>query len=203
MVTECLHLDPAKRPSAETILKYLSAPPQEAIELKPQPLPVVVTDIDTILKLSKQSNDQKKLYQTKGHSKLENEETQKDEMDTNISITITEDEEDSTKNSESVLRLQKQFHAILDKRKLFFLKILTLEGVISWTVQDVGVWLICNQLSEYSKIFVGQEINGEALLFIQDSDFSDLGVHKVGHRVKLRQLIKELQEREKKCTVVN
>jgi hypothetical protein len=70
-------------------------------------------------------------------------------------------------------------------------------------VQEVGVWLICNQLSEYSKIFVGQEINGEALLFIQESDFSSLGVHKVGHRVKLRQLIKELQEREQNCTVVN
>lgn len=120
VVTECLHLDPAKRPSAETILKYLSAPPQEAIELKPQPLPVVVTDIDTILKLSKQSNDQKKLYQTKGHSKLENEETQKDEMDTNISITITEDEEDSTMNSESfsVFRNNSmQFWTIFDPKR--------------------------------------------------------------------------------------
>lgn len=63
-----------------------------------------------------------------------------------------------------------------------------------WSVKDVGTWLNATGLGAYVKIFAKNEIGGEELLDLTESEVTSLGITKLGHRKKIMSSIKLLQE---------
>lgn len=63
-----------------------------------------------------------------------------------------------------------------------------------WSVKDVGTWLNAIGLGAYGKIFAKNEIGGEELLDLTESEVTSLGITKLGHRKKIMSSIKSLQE---------
>ena len=59
-------------------------------------------------------------------------------------------------------------------------------------MDEVGEWLEAIGLGEYKSVFADNCIEGETLVSMTKSDVKELGVEKVGHRVKLDKEIKKL-----------
>ena len=66
------------------------------------------------------------------------------------------------------------------------------KNVDSWTTSEVGDWLDAIGLGEYKGVFDENCIEGETLASMSKADIKELGVEKVGHRVKLDKEIKKL-----------
>ena len=66
------------------------------------------------------------------------------------------------------------------------------KNVDSWTTAEVGEWLDAIGLGEYKAVFDENCIEGETLASMSKADIKELGVEKVGHRVKLDKEIKKL-----------
>lgn len=62
----------------------------------------------------------------------------------------------------------------------------------TWSTEEVGEWLDAIGLGEYKAVFADNCIEGETLVSMSKSDIKELGVEKVGHRVKLDKEIKKL-----------
>ena len=56
----------------------------------------------------------------------------------------------------------------------------------------MGEWLDAIGLPDYKEVFADNCIEGETLISMSKSDIKELGVEKVGHRVKLDKEIKKL-----------
>eukprot|EP00761_Pharyngomonas_kirbyi_P001791 gb/GECH01001795.1/.p1 GENE.gb/GECH01001795.1/~~gb/GECH01001795.1/.p1 ORF type:complete len:700 (+),score=208.89 gb/GECH01001795.1/:1-2100(+) len=63
----------------------------------------------------------------------------------------------------------------------------------SWSKDDVCLWLNGIGLSEYASTFFDNEISGEELLELEESDFTQLNITKWGHRKKLATKLKSLR----------
>lgn len=66
------------------------------------------------------------------------------------------------------------------------------KNVESWTAEQVGDWLEQIGLGEYKAVFIDNCIEGETLISMSKADIKELGVEKVGHRVKLDKEIRKL-----------
>lgn len=63
----------------------------------------------------------------------------------------------------------------------------------SWNLTEVSAWLSANGFSDLVPSFIDQDIDGEALLSMNDADLSQLGL-KVGPKARLRNQIAILKE---------
>jgi len=63
-----------------------------------------------------------------------------------------------------------------------------------WRVNDVCTWLKKEGMGEYASSFQKNNIDGPALLALDESDLKDLGVAKVGDRRKLEKAISDLNQ---------
>ncbi|KAF6025198.1 SHANK2 [Bugula neritina] len=66
------------------------------------------------------------------------------------------------------------------------------KNVELWSTGEVGVWLDAIGLGEYKAVFAENCIEGETLISLSKADVKELGVEKVGHRVKLDKEIRKL-----------
>lgn len=66
------------------------------------------------------------------------------------------------------------------------------KNVDLWNTEEVGEWLEAIGLGEYKVVFAENCIEGELLASMSKTDIKELGVEKVGHRVKLDKEIKKL-----------
>lgn len=66
------------------------------------------------------------------------------------------------------------------------------KNVESWSSSEVGEWLEAIGLAEYKAVFAENCIEGETLVSLSKADVKELGVEKVGHRVKLDKEIRKL-----------
>ncbi|XP_067950717.1 protein shank-like isoform X2 [Watersipora subatra] len=66
------------------------------------------------------------------------------------------------------------------------------KNVEVWTGEEVGEWLESIGLGEYKTVFAENCIEGETLVSMTKADIKELGVEKVGHRVKLDKEIKKI-----------
>jgi serine/threonine protein kinase len=66
--------------------------------------------------------------------------------------------------------------------------------ILSWTVEEVSEWLSKIGMKMYQETFTENEINGEALLELKDTDefYKYLGIKKLGHIKILQKRIHEL-----------
>ena len=64
--------------------------------------------------------------------------------------------------------------------------------IAPWTKYDVVAWLSFSDMEKYRDVFLWEEIDGSTLSSMTDKDFETLGVTALGHRVKIRNLIKAL-----------
>lgn len=67
--------------------------------------------------------------------------------------------------------------------------------VRQWTTADVGEWLRKLGLEQYLPSFVENDIDGEALLVMDDASLRDLGVAPLGHRLTLFTELFHLKQR--------
>lgn len=63
-----------------------------------------------------------------------------------------------------------------------------------WRVADVCTWLKKEGMGEYASSFQKNNIDGPALLALDENDLKDLGVAKVGDRRKLEKAIADLNQ---------
>jgi len=66
------------------------------------------------------------------------------------------------------------------------------KSVELWSLAEVGEWLDAIGLGEYKGVFSDNCIEGETLVSLSKADVKELGVEKVGHRVKLDKEIRKL-----------
>ncbi|KAF6028537.1 SHANK2 [Bugula neritina] len=66
------------------------------------------------------------------------------------------------------------------------------KNVELWSTGEVEVWLDAIGLGEYKAVFAENCIEGETLISLSKADVKELGVEKVGHRVKLDKEIRKL-----------
>lgn len=59
------------------------------------------------------------------------------------------------------------------------------EDVRQWTTEDVGRWLEKLNLRGYLTAFEDNNIDGEALLLMDEPALRDIGITSIGHRVTL------------------
>lgn len=64
---------------------------------------------------------------------------------------------------------------------------------IKWTIGDVSRFLRAIGLQDHVASFEKNSMNGKSLLKIEERDLLDLGVAAKGHRIKLRENIKNLK----------
>lgn len=64
--------------------------------------------------------------------------------------------------------------------------------VDAWSVADVGNWLEGHGLGEYRAAFADNCVDGESLVNLTRDDVKELGLDKVGHRVKFEKEVKKL-----------
>ena len=62
---------------------------------------------------------------------------------------------------------------------------------LSWTPQDVGLWLIGLNMSEHRSSFEENEITGEHLSSLSKDDLQELGVGRLGHRLTIMKAIQQ------------
>jgi hypothetical protein len=62
-----------------------------------------------------------------------------------------------------------------------------------WTLNDVSSWLESLTLADYKNSFQQHEIDGNCLVHMGRSDFMDIGVTRVGHRLTMERAIKKVQ----------
>jgi len=67
-------------------------------------------------------------------------------------------------------------------------------SVLQWTVEDVAMWLAMNSFGEYQELFKREQIDGEALMALTETDMKDLNI-KMGHRKKINLLLNRFEER--------
>ncbi|XP_064627381.1 SH3 and multiple ankyrin repeat domains protein 2-like isoform X2 [Lineus longissimus] len=67
------------------------------------------------------------------------------------------------------------------------------KAIHDWTLEDVSLWLESLSLAEYKNSFVQHEIDGTCLVHMGRSDFMDIGVTRVGHRLTMERSIKKVQ----------
>jgi hypothetical protein len=63
---------------------------------------------------------------------------------------------------------------------------------LTWTVADVGKWLVSINMGKYTKSFEDAPINGQCLHDMDDETLRDLGVTLSVHRTTMLRLIREL-----------
>jgi SH3/ankyrin repeat-containing protein len=66
----------------------------------------------------------------------------------------------------------------------------------TWTMKDVGAWLVSLQLAEHQDRFVENNMNGELLTRLDRNKLISLGVSQVGHRMALERAIKKAMMRQ-------
>ncbi|KAG5357237.1 Protein STE50 [Yarrowia sp. C11] len=66
----------------------------------------------------------------------------------------------------------------------------------AWTTDQVGQWISSLGFPQYSKSFIDNNITGDVLVHLDHDDMSDIGVAKVGHRVRLLKSIYQMKEKE-------
>jgi mitogen-activated protein kinase kinase kinase len=69
--------------------------------------------------------------------------------------------------------------------------------ILGWNEKQVGEWLVTAGFGRYATYFSSNNITGETLLECSPEILRQLGVSKVGDRVKLNVAIKRLQEQFK------
>lgn len=69
------------------------------------------------------------------------------------------------------------------------------KNVMEWTSNDVRVWLIENNQTEYADLFCMHEIDGKALLTLKEEDLKSdiMNIRKIGAIKRLYLAIKQLQ----------
>lgn len=75
--------------------------------------------------------------------------------------------------------------------------------VTSWDKQKVAEWLRTLKCSEYIPVFEQNEICGEVLLEIDQKLLKDMGVVKVGDRVRINVAIKDLRSQHRRHTLLS
>jgi hypothetical protein len=63
---------------------------------------------------------------------------------------------------------------------------------LTWTVADVGKWLVFIEMGKYCQAFADAPINGQCLHDMDDETLRDLGVTLSAHRTTMLRLIREL-----------
>ena len=70
-------------------------------------------------------------------------------------------------------------------------------NVENWNSEDVSIWIseIDPSFVElgYCKIFINEDINGSALLELDEYDLKELGISKMGHRKNIMKNIKNIK----------
>ncbi|KAL4402740.1 hypothetical protein ACI68E_000513 [Malassezia pachydermatis] len=66
--------------------------------------------------------------------------------------------------------------------------------VRQWPQGAVSNWLHQCGLEQYAQLFVDNDIDGEALVLMDDAVLRDLGITSIGHRVTLLSEIHRLKE---------
>ncbi|QSL65155.1 hypothetical protein MERGE_002460 [Pneumocystis wakefieldiae] len=70
-----------------------------------------------------------------------------------------------------------------------------LNEVKLWSEEKVGEWLKSNNFGDYVHIFKENNVNGDVLLECNDELLKELGIRKLGDRIKLSLSIKKLREK--------
>lgn len=65
--------------------------------------------------------------------------------------------------------------------------------VRQWTTQDVGHWLQSIEMGAYVDAFESNNIEGEALMLMDDDALRDVGIASIGHRVAIMDAIYQLK----------
>ena len=63
----------------------------------------------------------------------------------------------------------------------------------SWGFVDVANWLRSKSLGQFADIFVANEIDGSILMDLRDADFVDMGISLIGHRILIKNAIKDIR----------
>lgn len=72
---------------------------------------------------------------------------------------------------------------------------------VSWSKSEVTQWLQATGFSELRSLFVENDINGEALLELDQETLKELNIRNIGRRIKLLLAIGRLKV-PKKCLCV-
>jgi hypothetical protein len=63
---------------------------------------------------------------------------------------------------------------------------------VTWSPDDVSVWLGDNGFSQYISVFLSNKVSGESIFSLNINDLEEIGVSTLGHRIKILKKIKEL-----------
>lgn len=63
----------------------------------------------------------------------------------------------------------------------------------NWSTEQVSRWLQEIGMSEYAPAFLSNDISGDVLLHLHESDLLELGVYKLGHKRKIEMAIEALR----------
>ncbi|XP_050541600.1 diacylglycerol kinase eta-like isoform X2 [Daktulosphaira vitifoliae] len=64
--------------------------------------------------------------------------------------------------------------------------------ITKWSIVEVGIWLKSIQISEYTELFINNDIRGKELLNLSRRDLKEMGITKVGHIKRILMAVKEL-----------
>lgn len=64
----------------------------------------------------------------------------------------------------------------------------------NWSTEQVSRWLQEIGMSQYAPAFLSNDISGDVLLHLHESDLQELGVHKLGHKRKIEMAIEALRD---------
>lgn len=70
---------------------------------------------------------------------------------------------------------------------------MSITPIQEWSIEGVTEWLDKIQMTEYSKVFTEQAIDGHALTGLQEHHLQEMGINKIGHRVKIMNHIQHLK----------
>eukprot|EP01121_Diplochlamys_sp_Union-15-3_P009811 TRINITY_DN2692_c0_g1_i3.p1 TRINITY_DN2692_c0_g1~~TRINITY_DN2692_c0_g1_i3.p1 ORF type:complete len:501 (-),score=75.39 TRINITY_DN2692_c0_g1_i3:31-1533(-) len=73
---------------------------------------------------------------------------------------------------------------------------LYMKGISSWGPNDVASWLENIELGEYSEHFIKAKVQGANLINFTKKELSELGIIKLGHRIRILKAIKVLDKSE-------
>ena len=63
---------------------------------------------------------------------------------------------------------------------------------VTWSPEDVSIWLTDNGFSQYVSAFLSNKVSGESIFSLNINDLEEIGVSTLGHRIKMLKKVKEL-----------